>query len=149
MHPYFFPQYNVEKGPDNYTAENVLNHNFSVKEVWRRLWRRLISHHFIRGVRVRCRVIVLNVTFNNISWWSVLLVEETEVPRENHWPVTSHWQTLSHNVGCIQYTSPWTGFKLTTLVVIGTDCIGSYKSNWHTITATTAPYQEGTTRGSS
>jgi hypothetical protein len=31
-----------------------------------------------------------------------------------------------------------TGFKLTTLVVIGTDCIGSYKSNYHTITTTTA-----------
>ena len=31
--------------------------------------------------------IVLNATSNNssvISWWSVLLVEETEVPEENH-----------------------------------------------------------------
>ena len=27
----------------------------------------------------------------------------------------------------------WVGFELTTLVVIGTDCIGSYKSNYHTI----------------
>ena len=30
---------------------------------------------------------VLNITFNNISaisWWSVLSVEETEVPGENH-----------------------------------------------------------------
>ena len=33
----------------------------------------------------------------------------------------------------------WTGFELTTLVVIGTDCIGSYKPNYHTITTTTAP----------
>ena len=33
----------------------------------------------------------------------------------------------------------WAGFELTTLVVIGTDCIGSYKSNYHTITAT-LPY---------
>jgi len=32
------------------------------------------------------------------------------------------------------------GFELTTLVVIGTDCIGSYKSNYHTITITTVPY---------
>jgi hypothetical protein len=41
---------------------------------------------------------VLNATFNNISvisWRSVLLVEETG---ENHRPVASHWQTLSHNV---------------------------------------------------
>ena len=30
------------------------------------------------------------------------------------------------------------GFKLTTLVVIGTDCIGSCKSNYNTITITTA-----------
>ena len=47
---------------------------------------------------------VLNATFNNIlskSWWSVLLVEETGVPVENHWPATSHSQMLSHNdVSC-------------------------------------------------
>ena len=62
---------------------------------------------------------VFNATFNNISvisWWSVLLVEETEVPGENHWPVASNWQTLSHK----------------TLVVTGTDCTGSRKSNYHT-----------------
>ena len=36
---------------------------------------------------------VFNATFNNISsisWWSVLLVEETGVPGENHRPVTNH-----------------------------------------------------------
>ena len=31
----------------------------------------------------------------------------------------------------------WVGFDFTTLVVIGTDCIGSHKSNYHTITTTT------------
>ena len=31
----------------------------------------------------------------------------------------------------------WAGKELTTLVVIGTDCIGTYKSNYHTIA--TAP----------
>ena len=30
------------------------------------------------------------------------------------------------------------GFELTTLVVIGIDCIGSCKSNYHTITTTAA-----------
>jgi hypothetical protein len=47
------------------------------------------------------RVMVFNATFNNISvitWQSVLLVEETGVPGENHRPITSHWQTLSYNV---------------------------------------------------
>jgi len=33
---------------------------------------------------------VFNVTFNNISWWPVLLVDETGVPGEN-------WQTLSQH----------------------------------------------------
>ena len=44
---------------------------------------------------------VFNATFNTISvisWRSVLLVEETRVPGKKHRPVTSHWQTLSHNV---------------------------------------------------
>jgi len=38
-------------------------------------------------------VMVFNTTFNNISvisWRSVLLVEETRVPRENYQPVASH-----------------------------------------------------------
>ena len=35
---------------------------------------------------------------------------------------------------CIEYTSPRTGFGPTTLVVISTDCTGSCKSNYHTIT---------------
>jgi hypothetical protein len=38
-------------------------------------------------------VMVLNATFNNISvisWRSVLLVEETGVPGENHQPAVSH-----------------------------------------------------------
>ena len=41
------------------------------------------------------------MVFNNISVISrrsVLLVEKTAVPGENHQPVASHWQTLSHNV---------------------------------------------------
>jgi hypothetical protein len=42
-----------------------------------------------------------DATFNNISvisWRSVLMVEETGVPGENHRPDASYWQTLSHNV---------------------------------------------------
>jgi predicted GTPase len=37
-----------------------------------------------------------------------------------------------------EYISRWVGFELTTLVGIGTDCIGSCKSNYHTITTTTS-----------
>jgi hypothetical protein len=44
---------------------------------------------------------MFNKAFNNISalsWWSVLLMGETGVPGENHLPVASPWQALSHNV---------------------------------------------------
>jgi hypothetical protein len=41
---------------------------------------------------------------------------------------------LHHIMLC---ASPWSRFELTTSVVIGTGCIGSCKSNCHTITATT------------
>ena len=106
------------------------------------------------------RLMMFNTTFINISvisLHSVLLVEETRVPRENHRLVACHWQTLSHNVvsstpglSGIQTHNVsddkhyhimfyWTGFKFTTLVVIGTDCTGSCKSNYHMVTTTTAP----------
>jgi hypothetical protein len=41
---------------------------------------------------------VFNTTFNNISvisWWSVFLVEETEILGENHRPAASHWVHLA------------------------------------------------------
>jgi hypothetical protein len=69
------------------------------------------------------RVMVFKATFNNISvisWQSVLLVEETGVPGENHRPVESHWQTLSHNV--VSNTPRHErGFELTTLLVFRGD----------------------------
>ena len=43
----------------------------------------------------RVKIVVFNATFNNISaisWRSVLLVEESGVPWENHQPAASHWQ---------------------------------------------------------
>jgi hypothetical protein len=76
---------------------------------------------------------VFNTTFNNISAISrrpVLLVEETGVPGKNHQPAACHWMLYWVHLA-------WVGFDLITLVVIGTDCIGSYKSNYHTITTTT------------
>jgi hypothetical protein len=129
---------------------------------------------------------VFNAIFNNISvnisWRSVLLVEETadlpqvadqlyhimlytspwaglwEAPMGGSvlnflkWKVSdtgsAHWascfiikitfppkQNGSHQWRWLGYTSPWAGFELTTSVVIGKDCIGSCKSNYHTITA--------------
>jgi hypothetical protein len=39
-----------------------------------------------------------STTFQLYHDGQFFLVEETGVPRENHRPVASHWQTLSHNV---------------------------------------------------
>ena len=82
---------------------------------------------------------VFNPSFNNISvisWWSVLLVEEAGIPGENHRPIGIHWQTLSHTV--VSSTPRLKqGLKIATLVVIGTDCTCSCKSNYHTIMTTT------------
>jgi hypothetical protein len=65
---------------------------------------------------------VFNATFNNISaisWRSVLLVEKTGAPRKK--PTVLPIVTDKY------------------LGMIGTDCIGSWKSNYHTIITTTIP----------
>ena len=84
---------------------------------------------------------VLNATFNNISvisWQSVLLVGKPENPEKT---TDLSWATdkflLYHMLYRVHLT--WAGFELTTLVVIGTDWISNYKSNYHTIRTMTAP----------
>jgi hypothetical protein len=52
-----------------------------------------------------------------ISWWSVLLVEQSGVPKETHRLVVGHWQTLTHNV-----ISSTPRNELTSLVVISINC---------------------------
>jgi hypothetical protein len=99
----------------------------------------ILTKYWGRG---RWVVYGFNVTFNNISvisWRSVLPVEEIGVPGENHRAVAIKSLTKLITRCCIEYTSPWAGFELTTSVVIGSDFIGSCKSNYHTITTTTAP----------
>ena len=72
-----------------------------------------ITHFILNVCLFVCFVclMVFNATFNNISvisWRSVLLVEETVAPGENHRPVTSQWQTLSHNVVHLTLIEIWT-----------------------------------------
>jgi hypothetical protein len=60
-----------------------------------------------------------------------VLVEETGRLGENQRPVASHWQTLSHNVANLALIEIRTHISGES-----TDFIGSYKSNYHTITTT-------------
>jgi hypothetical protein len=82
---------------------------------------------------------VFNASFNNISittWRSVLFVEETGVTGENH--QADARPNLYHIMLCRVHLT-WAGFELTALVAMGIKYIGSCKSNYHTLTTTTAP----------
>jgi hypothetical protein len=69
------------------------------------------GHEQMRNTKKAARSMFLSVGL--FVWWcltplstifqlyrvkSILFLEETGVPEENHQPVASHWQTLSHNV---------------------------------------------------
>jgi hypothetical protein len=66
-----------------------------------------------------------------IYWWRKpeYLEKTNDLPKvtDKHNHIMLYWVNLV-----------WAGFELTTLVMIGTVCIGSCKSNHHTITTTTA-----------
>jgi hypothetical protein len=77
----------------------------------------------------------LSTIFSVISWRSVSFGRGNWSTGENPQPVASHWQTLSHNI--VSGTLAWVGLEPTTLLVKGTNGIGSCKSNCHLITTTT------------
>ena len=80
-------------------------------------------------------VYMFNSTFNNISvisWRSILLAEETEVPRENHRPVGNHWQTLSHNVISSTPRHAWdSNFRLIDWYLTSNEQFSSYIQDEH------------------
>ena len=62
---------------------------FSVSESYR-----AFVHFRLNYKIILIGIVVFNDIFINIS---VLLLEETGEPVENHRPAVRHWQTLSHN----------------------------------------------------
>ena len=87
----------------------ILYYKKTIKYIWSNHSRSIhILSNFINNLLNNKRKLigfvwfmVFNATFNNISiisWWSVLLMEETGAPGENHRHAGSHWQTLLHNV---------------------------------------------------
>jgi hypothetical protein len=115
------------------------------------LWIHVYSHNCIRGFRLYCqttklrnlvpyervRVRLFNATFNNIS---AIMMSCIGGGNRSAWinPQTCR-KSLTNFITqcCIEYTSPWEGFEVTTLVVINADSTGSCKSNYHTITTMT------------
>jgi hypothetical protein len=73
------------------------------------------------------------------QWWNYILfvyfdcsnINYSKLYEENHRHVVIHWHTVSRNVAS---STPWTGFTLTTVMVIGMmPHTGSCKSKYHTI----------------
>jgi hypothetical protein len=101
--------------------------------LWYILFKWTVSHNFMFEINNMTPLFIefpfeyvfLCNNKNQMRWWCKGIIKS--------------WLFKEKNLCCIECTLPWAGFELTTLMVIGTDCINSCKSNYHTTTTTTVP----------
>jgi hypothetical protein len=71
-------------------------------------------------------------TQNRERRWTPVLRRVSSSHFQQHFSYIVAVPDKLYHILLYEYTLSWTGFELTTLVVIGTDCTGSCKSNYHT-----------------
>ena len=113
-----------------FTGSDYLYGIFKLFKFRKSYFPQLFGHLFWVGAHgVQCQ-------FSVISWRKVLLVGDTRLPGESHRPAAIHLKSLSYNSVS---STPRHDRDSNLQVVIGTDCIGGYESNYHTIPTMMAP----------
>jgi hypothetical protein len=148
----YAPLLNFFLGSYSYICNACKQENLNCNIITRKVWNicRLtfipeLSSRFEFVLWIHFECLVLKKHYRRDSIILLVLLHECSL---NQYQQSSREVTLMtyrfdeiilHFVGGFLGVSPWAGFALITLVVIGTDCTSSCKFNYHTITTTTAP----------